>query len=285
MLSLRAERKSLATIEQYGIGLRLFIRWCDQNGHSPDISRTLVRLFIDHLLATGSSPSTAQLRLQALKRFAAWLVDEGEVDENPLLGMKPPKVDVKIVDNLTDDDLRLLLRACQGPSFRDRRDEAVVRLLIETGMRAGELLNLTVDDVDLRRGLVAIHRSKTGRGRVVPFGPQTGQALDRYLRLRRRHRLAHTTTLWLGDNSRGTIAYHGMRDAILNRAESAGLRNFRLHRLRHTAASRWLREGGSENGALAVLGWSSRQMLDRYVAATASERAADEARSLNLGDL
>jgi integrase len=72
-----------------------------------------------------------------------------------------------------------------------------------------------------------------------------------------------------------------MRD----RAKQAGVEGFYLHRMRHTAATRWLAAGGSEGGLMAVAGWSNRQMLDRYVAATASERAADEARKLNLGDL
>jgi len=55
--------------------------------------------------------------------------------------------------------------------------------------------------------------------------------------------------------------------------------------LRHTAASRWPAAGGSEGGLMAVAGWTRRDMIDRYTAATARERAADEARSLNLGDL
>jgi integrase len=285
MRALRAERKSPATIEQYTIGLRLFIRWCHTNGHLPAMDRALVREFIEDLIAGGSAASTATLRLQTLKQFAGWLVAEGELDANALLGLKPPKVEVKVVDALTEDDLRSLFKACVGREFRDKRDEAVCRLFAETGMRAGEMLRLSVDDVDLDRGIAIIHKAKNGRGRVVPFGPQTGNALDKYMRARRRHSLGHTITLWLGDNNRGTIAYHGLRDAILRRAAAAGLKGFHLHQLRHTAATRWLAAGGSEGGAMAVMGWRNRAMLDRYTAATASDWAAQEARRLNLGDL
>jgi site-specific recombinase XerD len=284
-LALRAERKSAATIEQYTIGLRLYVRWCTQHGHEPDLDRNRVRAFVDNLITAGSAPATAALRLQALKQFARWLFEEDELDENPLAGLKTPKVDVRVVDVLTEDDLRVLFKACQGPEFRDRRDEAICRLLAETGLRAGELLRLTVDDVDLRRGLAVIHKAKNGRGRVVPFGPQTGRALDRYIRVRRKHRLANMPELWLGDNSRGTIAYHGLRDAIMRRAELAGLRRFHLHKLRHTMMSRWSEAGGSEGGAMAIMGWRNRAMLDRYAAATAGDRAAQEARKLNLGDI
>jgi hypothetical protein len=55
--------------------------------------------------------------------------------------------------------------------------------------------------------------------------------------------------------------------------------------LRHTACHRWLAAGGSEGGLMAVAGWARRDMLDRYAAATASERAAAEAKGLDLGDL
>jgi integrase len=65
----------------------------------------------------------------------------------------------------------------------------------------------------------------------------------------------------------------------------AGIEGFHIHRLRHTAASRWLAAGGSEAGLMAVAGWRSRDMLDRYVMDTAMSRAADESRRLNLGDL
>jgi integrase/recombinase XerD len=118
----------------------------------------------------------------------------------------------------------------------------------------------------------------------VPFGPQTARALDRSLRLRRQHRLADTPALWLGDRGRG-FGYDALHFTLGRRAEVAGIRGFHPHVLRHTAAHRWLAAGGSEGGLMAVAGWARRDMLDRDAAATASERAAAEAKSLNLGDL
>jgi integrase len=76
-----------------------------------------------------------------------------------------------------------------------------------------------------------------------------------------------------------------IRKALKDRADRAGLSSFHPHLLRHTAATRWLRAGGSEGGLMAVAGWSTRSMIDRYTGASASERAATEARGLGLGDL
>jgi site-specific recombinase XerD len=283
-LSLRADRKSPQTIDAYLIGVRLFLEWCEKNDRTPALDRNLVREWVSHLLDSGAAPATARSRQMALKRFAAWALEEGEIDTNELASLKPPKLDTKVVECLTEGQLGDLVKACSGREFIDRRDEAIVRLMAETGMRAGELLGLTVDDTDLTRGIVTITRGKGGRGRLAPFGPQTGRAIDRYLRLRKSHRLAATEALWLGGGGQ-TFAYHGLDVTMKRRAAQAGIRGFHLHLLRHTAASRWLAAGGSEGGLMSMAGWRSRSMLDRYVASTAADRAATEARTLDLGNI
>ncbi len=81
------------------------------------------------------------------------------------------------------------------------------------------------------------------------------------------------------------LSYNGLYQKLGQRAETAGIPDFHPHRLRHTAASRWLRAGGSEGGLMQVAGWRSRSMLDRYVEDTAAERAFEEAKRLNLGEV
>lgn len=283
-LALRSERKSPQTIKSYGDGVRSFLRWCDERDHPPALDRTLVKTWVADLLDAGAEAATARARQLGLRRFSAWLEDEGEISEDPLLGLKAPKLDRKVTDSLTDDQLRRLLKACEGREFRDRRDAAIVRLLAETGMRAGELVALSVPDIDLGRGVVTVRRGKGGKGRTVPIGAQTATAIDRYLRARRAHRLADSETLWLGDRGKN-LAYHGLRNTLQYRADLAGIEGFHLHLMRHTAAARWLAAGGSEGGLMTMAGWSTRDMIDRYTAATASERAAAEARNLGLGEL
>jgi site-specific recombinase XerD len=283
-LSMRAERKSAATITSYSEGVLAFLRWAETAGAAPELTKTNVQAFTAELLDAGAQPATARTRHMALRRFAAWLAEEGELDSNPLLDVKPPKLDTKVVDALTDDQLRLLIKACTGKELMDRRDEAIVRLMAETGLRAGEVIGIQVGDVDLQQGRATVRRGKGGKGRVVPFGPQTAAAVDRYMRARRSHRLSATEPLWLGGGGQ-TFSYHGLNMALKRRARSAGIEGFHLHLLRHTAATRWLRAGGSEGGLMAVAGWSTRSMVDRYTGASASERAATEARGLGLGDL
>lgn len=151
-------------------------------------------------------------------------------------------------------------------------------------MRAGEVIALQVGDVNMQAAVISIRKTKTGRGRLVSFSAKCAVALDKYLRLRRNHVLAATPNLWLGTRGR-SLSYRGLRFTILERAELAGIKGFHPHLLRHTAASRWLAAGGSEQGLMTQAGWADRKMLDRYTRATASERAMDEARGLALGDL
>ena len=279
-----AERKSAGTIKTYSDGVTAFLRWCEATGTPAELTKATVQTFTAELLDGGAEAATASARQLALRRFTNWLVAEGELDTDALVGLKPPKIDRKVVPVLSDDELRRLIKACQGNSLKDRRDEAIVRLMVETGARAAEVIGMQTSDVDLQRGLVTVRRGKGGKGRVVPFGPQTAIAIDRYLRARRTHRLAEAGPLWVGGGGK-TFGYYGLNTSLKERAEAAGINGFHLHLMRHTAATRWLRAGGSESGLMAVAGWSTREMIDRYTGASASERAAAEARNLGLGDL
>lgn len=282
-LALKAQRKSVNTVRNYRVGVLRYLSWCEREGLPAELTKSAVQAFLADLLDEGAEAATAIARLQALRRFAGWLVEEGELDSDPLLGIRRPKLDRKVTEALSDDEIKLLLKACAGTDFIDKRDESIVRLMVETGLRSGELIALHTSDLSLRSGLVTIRRGKGGKGRVVSISAQTAAAMDRYLRARSTHRLADTPALWLGGGGKG-FSYHGLDRSLRRRARAAGIIGFHLHLLRHTAATRWLRRGGSEGGLMATCGWSSREMLDRYTQSSASERAAAEARSLNLGD-
>lgn len=289
-LSLRADRKSAQTLKAYGDGLRFYLTWCDEQAADP-LQRATLRAWVADLLDTGAAAATARARQLAVRRFTTWLAEEGEIPVDPFLGVKAPKLDQNVVEPLTDEQLRALIAACQPPkdadraaTLRHRRDEAIIRVMLETGARAGEVVAMETGDIDLASGIAVIRRGKGGKGRTVPLGPHAAKAVDRYLRLRRTHRLAETDALWLGDRGK-RFSYDALHKTLKTRAQTAGIDGFHPHRMRHTAAHRWLAAGGSESGLMAVAGWTRPDMLMRYTKAQASERAAVEARNLNLGEL
>jgi integrase/recombinase XerD len=289
-LSLRADRKSEMTVKTYSDGARLYLEWCAE--HKADgLERESIRGWVADLLGKGSAPGTARVRQLAVRRFISWLAEEGEIPTDPFLGVKAPKLDTTVIEPLTDDDLRALLKACipakgstASAALRCRRDEAILRLMMETGARAGEVVAIELADIDAAAGTAIIRKGKGGKGRIVPFGPNTALALDRYMRLRNHHRLAASPALWLGDRGKG-FSYYALHATLKRRALDAGVVGFHPHLMRHTAAHRWLAAGGSEGGLMAVAGWTRPDMLMRYTKAQASSRAATEARGLNLGEI
>lgn len=295
LLSLRAERKSPSTLKNYSDGLRAYLAWCARTD-APPMSRTALATWVADLLDAGAAAATARSRQLAVRRFTAWLLTEDEISADPFAGVKPPKLDDKVVEPLTVDQLRAMIAACAPPrptgdrskdqkiKMRHIRDEAIIRLMAETGARAGEVVALTLDDIDLRTGAMIIRRGKGGKGRELTFGPETAKAIDRYLRLRGLHRLAETPNLWVGDRGKG-FTYYALHKTLALRAATAGVTGFHPHQLRHTAAHRWLAAGGSESGLMARAGWTRPDMLHRYTKARAAQRAAEEARALNLGAL
>jgi integrase/recombinase XerD len=281
---LRAEHKAANTVRSYRRNVSAFLDRCDQQGIPARLDRRTVTAHLADMLAGGAQPTSVKIRHGALRRFSAWLADEGEIDRDDLLGVHPPRVPIKVIQQLTDDELRRLLADCATRKFTDLRDAAILRLALETGMRAGELLGLRVEDVDVVNGTAIVRTSKTGTGRLVGFSPTAAKSLDRYLRARRAHRLAATGKLFLGQRGQD-LKYAGLAKQFRERAERAGVEGFHMHRLRHTAAIRWLGRGGSERGLMSLAGWKDGAMLRRYAAAAAGEQAVEESRRLDLGEL
>ena len=284
ILQLRSERKSPATLKTYTKGITAFFAWCEAQGIPAELTKDNYNQFTVDSLDSGLSAATVKARQQPIRRFSAWLAEEEEIPADLLSTVKPVKVDSLALEPLTENEIKALIEACNEKTLEGRRDEALIRFMVETGVRSAESLALRVEDLNLIEGTAIVQRGKGGKGRIVPFGSQTARALDRYRRMRTQHKLADTPEFWLGGRNRG-FGYNAFYKALMNRAAIAKIDRFHPHLLRHTAAHRWLLAGGSEGGLMAVAGWSRPDMLMRYTKAGASTRAAIEARNLNLGEL
>jgi integrase/recombinase XerD len=98
----------------------------------PTLSRANVSGFVADILECGNTAATVRARQVAIRGFAACLASEGEIDVDPLIGLKAPTLDTRVIEALTHDQLRALLKACAGSDLRSRRGGAIIRLMAET---------------------------------------------------------------------------------------------------------------------------------------------------------
>jgi site-specific recombinase XerD len=280
---LRARNIAPATIRSYlTVGANL-LRYLTDKG-MPTTAAGVSRDHLEAFLADLSdrvSPATVARHYRSMQQLFRWLVEDGEISDSPMARMRPPQVPEQPVDIFTDDELTRLLAVAKGNTFENRRDTALLRMLIDTGIRASELIGLAVDDLDDEHAVAHV-MGKGRRGRAVPYGHKTADALRRYRRARATHPSAALPALWLG--KKGVLTVSGLAQVLERRGAEASVEHVHPHRFRHTFAHTWLADGNQEHDLMRLAGWRSPQMVGRYAASAGDQRARENFRKAALGD-
>lgn len=295
---LNAANKSPKTVASYLDAIDTLSRWLERQGRVDppvdSITTDDLRGFMAEQLGR-HTPGTARNRYASLSVFFRWWVeeyaDDGSDAGNPMRLVPRPKVPDEDAPPrmLSDREIEALLaevgRKLPGSRkegeaearFRQRRDLAIVKLFLNTGLRLAELANLQLDDLDLDACTLTVVR-KGGRRAVLPIGPETVAVLDRYLKLRRGHRVARLPWLWIGRHGRFTSG--GIADMIESRGTAAGVEKLHPHMLRHTWTHDRKRKGVSDGDMMELGGWRDRSTLDRYGSAAKHARAIEAGRAV-----
>src|SRR5690242_17156242 len=252
-LMLAAEGKAAKTVRMYTEAVQWFAaahlipqtgwtRWEQVTGQ--DVQWWMVWLLSRY------SDSYASNEYRALQQFFKWWAGEEELPD-PMTRLRPPRVTEKLIPVFTSVELSKLERACQGRSFLQRRDAAIIAVFEATGIRLSELAGIRYDPVDAERSDLDLWqreitvRGKNGNQRIVKISYPAARTLDRYIRVRARHTQAWRSQLWLGVNNRGPMTAQGIYQMIVRRGRQCGVQ-VHPHRFRHHFSHTWLDRGGAE---------------------------------------
>jgi site-specific recombinase XerD len=167
LLDVHAANRTNATIEFYTEKLERFLTFLQTQGVSDPagITPTVLRRFLVEL-GQERSPGGVHAHRRAVRAFVRFLVREDALERNPLDKVRSPRVDQELLEPVRNGTVHALLATCDKSEL-GRRDRAILLTLLDTGLRASELVGLNVGDVDLNDGSVTVHRAKSRKGRIV----------------------------------------------------------------------------------------------------------------------
>ncbi len=268
---LRAERDASAlTIRNYGANLAAFRAWyrekfkrdCDW----PAVDSLHARGYLAHLAERKLERATIHLKMSALRSFYRWLVRDGQMKQNPLVGLMMPKKPRRLPKFLTVQQMETLLSAPLkgGDNVAAWRDKAMLEVLYSAGLRIHELVGLNDDDVDVLGEIVRV-RGKGKKERLAPLGGPAVETLQKYMALR-------------GREARGPLFVNRFGGRITARSAQRMLKKYLLavgldpgltpHKLRHSFATHMLDAGADLRSVQELLGHASLSTTQIYTHVT-----------------
>jgi len=270
-----ADGKAPRTIKDYQRALKPFISWCEERGiYSMSQLRPMdAREYVASLRErhTHWKAATWAIHVRIVKTFLGWGYREGKMKEDISLAIRSPKPRVKIEVLPSLEEIALLLKTTERGYLKDLRDRSIILTLLDTGMRVGELVKLSLRDWQTDndgRSQVIVFASKTQTYRIVFLGQESTRALVEYLESRKRRlgELDLSMPLFAGRKN-DPITDSAIRRMLGKRARKAGLdpKKFHPHIFRKLLVTSWINEGGNTILLQYLVGWTSPAMVKFYL--------------------
>ena len=293
VLTKRTEGKSRRTAEYYEENLRRFLWYADRQSWPDDIrvlTEWQIRDFLGYVGTEtnrwglkGNGSETSQRSAShatlyhywvVLSTFFNWLVREGFIGESPVARIRPSKPKPKVVIPYSGDEIGRMLRVCDydyehNARFVGSRNRAMALVLLDTGVRLAEPVNMKIRDINAETGHIRV-LGKGNKERVVRIGKVAQKALWRYLMCRGRENVEQ---LWLTEEGR-PMYDTGVQSMVKRLKERAGvIGEGGVHRFRHSFALSFLRSDGNVFNLQYLLGHSDLEMVRRYTSTLGMEDA------------
>jgi site-specific recombinase XerD len=256
-----------ATMYWYHRYLGEIIEWLEGQGVTDPAAITAnhVRSLMKYHQDIGHAPQTVHHYAACIKTFLNFCVADGIIAASPMVKVRMPMLAKKALPAFEVQDVRALLGACQTP-----RENAIVLVLLDSGVRIAEFTRLKVQDVDIAAGTVRVIQGKGRKDRTTFIGMKARKALHKYLATRQD--LQPGDPLIAGEHG-GGLGIRGEQKVLRELGERAGVKNCHPHTFRRTFALWSLRAGMNVHVLAKIMGHGDLETLRRYLALAESDLA------------
>jgi integrase/recombinase XerC/integrase/recombinase XerD len=255
---------SNGTIQFYSKQLKRFIVFCEGQSIKTieQITANEVRRYLLWMEERGHNPGGRHAGYRVLKTFLRWWQIETEPErwKNPFRIVAAPKVNLTPLKPIPIEDVKSMLQKCDN-SLLGKRDKAILLTLLDTGVRAKELVHIDLADLRPQLNEATLRVTKNGKPRSIFFSPKTRKAIRQYL-IRRED---NSPALWISrENTR--ISISGLRQILRRKSHQAKIQEWGAHSFRRAFALQALRNGIDIFSLQLLMGHADLQVLRRYLA-------------------
>lgn len=273
LLAARSRHLSQHTVRDYITTFKKFSNYLNHDPPFISITTKQVEKFLAEQQVSKKTVLNYQIGLSALW---TWAVSEEFVNEHIIRKLRKIKPEKRVIKPYSEDDIRNMLNSLDQskvysrPGKRDTshrlehadRNRAIIFILLDTGVRVSELINLKIQEVDLRNHRIYV-MGKGSKERTIPISPKTGKVIWKYLTSRKEERLGNYL---IASKDGQQLNRARVLRIIRTIGQKAGVVKANVHRFRHTFAINYLRNGGDAYSLQMMLGHSTMEMVKTYLA-------------------
>ena len=249
------------TISSYERDLLKFSSFLNKKGFNDfkEINSDTLNLFIMELRNVGTSGKSLKRYLSSIRVFFTFLMERDELEINPALSIKTPKIERDLPKTIDFDDLKKMM-TIKSSKYKELRSVLMIELLYSCALRVSELVGINLEDIDMNEGFVKV-MGKGGKARFSPMGQTTIEVLKRYVKQRPN---CNTDALFINQKSL-RISTRTVQNIVKNRALEVGVSiNVHPHMLRHAAATHFLQSSHDLRTVQEFLGHKSIKSTQVY---------------------
>ncbi len=293
-LSNQAEGKSPKTVQWYNEMLRAFTGYLVTKNSIGDLKAFNIDMVREYILYLRQkrrfeghpytpqqdrllSAKTIQCHTRVLRAFSSWIHSEGYTTENRLKNLKLPKAPIVVIEPLKPEEIDKIIESINRKSPIGARNHAIITTLLDSGLRASEVANATLGNLNLKDGYMKV-MGKGSKERVVPIGEYVRMILWSYIdKVRPKPITKNFDNLFLSHDGK-PLTVNALKLIFSRLAKCSGVERLHAHLCRHTFAINYLLNGGDVFSLKEILGHASLEMVNHYLHFTSSQITAQHRR-------